>query len=215
MEELKTTDALDREILEDARKKAYKILKTADDTIAAQNKNWEKKIIDAVEGIRNVYAGRIKKAEGEILARLPLDRRRLRSECAEAFLQKASDDFLRDLTREELLSILEKALLELFLCSARNGDNFGGSQPELLFSGMSLPEIQGLMEKVLSAAGREIPNLNYKESGPELNHEFPAVVINTRDIKISASVKAAASAMIKDSRAELAEALLGKGVLDD
>ena len=34
MEELQSTDILDREILEDARKKAYRILKTAAETVA-------------------------------------------------------------------------------------------------------------------------------------------------------------------------------------
>jgi hypothetical protein len=42
MEELQSTEALDREILEDARKKAFKILKGADETLASSKTAWEK-----------------------------------------------------------------------------------------------------------------------------------------------------------------------------
>ena len=48
MEELQSTEILEREILEDARKKAMRILKTADDTIRAKTAEWEKKTADAV-----------------------------------------------------------------------------------------------------------------------------------------------------------------------
>ena len=51
MEELRSTEVLDREILEDARKKAQKILKTAEDAHAAQAQDWDKKINGAVESI--------------------------------------------------------------------------------------------------------------------------------------------------------------------
>jgi hypothetical protein len=44
MEELTSTEALDREILEDARKKAFKILKNADDSISSSKESWDKKI---------------------------------------------------------------------------------------------------------------------------------------------------------------------------
>ena len=228
MEELKTTEALDREILEDARKKAYKILKTADDTITAQNKDWEKRTTDAVNSIRKAYADRIKKTEEETYARLSLDKRRLRSECAEVFLKRASEDFLRSRTREELLAVLKMTLLELLLSCARNGDSFadsgGRSKPELRYSAMSIAEIRTLMKQVAAILEKETCSLpggwnpediDYRETGPEAVHQFPAVVINTSAMMISASVEAAALVMIRDNRAELASALLGKGVLDD
>jgi hypothetical protein len=44
MEELQSTEALDREILEDARKKAFKILKTAGETEAASQTAWDRKL---------------------------------------------------------------------------------------------------------------------------------------------------------------------------
>ena len=110
MEELRSTEVLDREILEDARKKAYRVLKTADDNLTAQTQDWDKKIQDAVDSIRQTYEDRTRKSTEEILARFPLDKRRLRSETSEAFLTKAMGEFLRSLSREKLLSILEGEL---------------------------------------------------------------------------------------------------------
>ena len=86
MEELRTTEVLGNEILEDARKKALKILKTADETLETQNRDWDKKIKRQLDSIRKTYEERTKKTNEEIQARLPLDRRRLRSETTESFL---------------------------------------------------------------------------------------------------------------------------------
>ena len=76
MEELRSTEFLDREILEDARKKAFKILKPADDTIQSQAKVWEKKLKKAITAIQKNYDIRKQKENDEILAKGPLDRRR-------------------------------------------------------------------------------------------------------------------------------------------
>ena len=110
MEELKSTEALNREILEDARKKAHEILTSADNSLRSQKQEWDGKLKAALDSVENSYAKRTEKAREEIFARLPLDKRRLRSETSERLLLKAMDDFLGSLSREELLSILEMEL---------------------------------------------------------------------------------------------------------
>ena len=217
MEELRSTEALDREILEDARRKAFRILKTADDNLAAQTKDWDKKIQKSVNSLRKTYEDRAKKSAGEILARFPLDKRRLRSETAEGFLTRAMDDFLRSLSREKLLSILEAELLtRLKFCA----DEWGGEKPEFRYSGLKPAEARGILKNVLGAKKSGLDALPrkpedwiMKEDGAV--HKFPWLVINTQSQKISASVEDAAEALIKDNRAELAAALLGGGVLND
>ena len=229
MEELRSSEALDREILEDARKKAFKILKTADDSLAVQTKDWDKKILDSVESLQKTYAERKKRSVEEILARLPLDKRRLRSEAIESFLVKAMDDFLKSLSREKLLSILGNELSRLLVVSLSEGAagewESSGEKPELLFSGMNKSEIRGVLEKAFSAfcsitndQGGNGINTNFENwelKEDRRVQEFPSVVINTRFRKISASVESAVLTLMKDQRAELAAALLGEGVLGD
>jgi len=216
MEELKSTEVLDREILEDARKKAFKILKTADDTIESEARSWEKKKARAINSIRNTYAERIRKNEEEILARFPLDKRRLRSETAENFLQNAIKMFLRSLDRDRLLLILEDELsVRLGECTgdAAWGQGKSDADPLILYSGMSPAEGRAVLDKSFSRN-------NFLSAGWELRddtrtHEFPSMVIDIRKLKISASVEDAADTIMKDKRAELASALLGEGVLND
>ena len=232
MEELRTTEILDREILNDARKKAHKILRTADETLQSQTKSWEKKTLKAVKSIQKSYAEKIKKNEDEILARLPLDKRRLRSETAEAFLHKAMDEFLKSLGREKLLAILGKELEERLEASFTDGSFSpdGEENPEIIFSGMSAEETGGLLEKALAGTCRRARPLASGQAGfpsgkinkkdwvfREDNHIsiFPSVIINTKNLKIRASVEDAAANLLKEKRAELASALLGEEVLND
>ena len=219
MEELVSTEALDQEILEDARNKASRILKTADGALEAQCRDWETKIQKDLAEIRNSYAERTKKGKEEIFARLPLDKRRLRSETVENFLVKAMGDFLRSLSREALLSVLIEELSQRLNASIDELAVGLGLKPVALYSGLSLSEVHGVLEKLrgeihidfLSAVRCE--EWDYREDS--YVHEFPSIVIDTQSIKISASVEDVAGALLKEKRAELASALLGEGVLND
>ena len=209
MEELLSTEALDREILEDARKKAMRILKTADETLEAQKADWDKKIQDALESIRNIYAQRIKRSSGEILARLPLDKRRLRAETAEGFLVRAMDDFFSSRSREMLLSVLEKELAQRLNACVVDGEG------TIFYSGMSLSEAEGVFKKISSSAYGPFGSGDMKFKEDPVVHKFPSIVIDTRALRINASVEGAAASLMRDKRAELAAALLGGGALND
>jgi hypothetical protein len=224
MEELRTTEMLDKEILEDARKKAHKILKTAEDTLAAQKRDWERKIQKSLNSIRKVYEERIKKTSEELFARLSLDKRRLRSETAEKLLVKAMDDFLRSLKRETLLNILTIELSQRLIACA--GD-LSGAKPDFLFSGMDISEanmvLKGAAEILGYRADELFGDLELNEDTADVSgdkdssavRKFPSVVINTKILRITASVENAAGTLMEDKRAELAAALLGEGILND
>jgi len=205
MEELRTTEALGNEILEDARRKAQKILKTADDTLAAQNRDWERKIKRSTDSIRKTFAARAKKTNDEIQAHLPLDKRRLRSRTTESFLVKALDDFLRTLNREKLLFVLERELrVRLEACA----DDLVHHRSIIRYSGLSLEETQAVIEKMPYKGDWEF-------KADSVVREFPLVFIESRSLRMIASVKSAAKALLRDKRGELAAALLGEGVLND
>jgi len=205
MEELRSTEVLAREILEDAHRKANKILKSAEESQESQARDWEKRTLEAINSIRKSYEDRIKKDSDEIFLRLPLDKRRLRSEAAENYLVKAMDDFLRSLPRETLLSVLERELTEHL---GGSNEDLALSDAEISYSGLSLPETRELLAKVYVMG-----NLKFRED-PN-SHQFPWIVIYTRTARIFASVEKAAAALLKNKRAELASALLGDGVLND
>ena len=203
MEEIRSTEALGREILEDARKKAHKIMNTSEEALDSQNRDWEKKTNTAIESLKKNYADRIKREGEEISARSPMDKRRLRSEFYSQCLEKAMHDFLNSLPRAELLSILEKELSEhLQACE----EDFSRLGADVLYSGMDLSEAEELLKKLpLKGSLKKDPNA----------YELPSLVIDTKAVRISVSVESAASSLLKDKRSMLAAALLGEGVLND
>ena len=214
MEELSSTEALNKEILEDARKKAHETLKAADDNLEAQKREWNEKLISDLDHIRKTYAEKTKTAETDILARLPLDKRRMRSETAERYMLKAMDDFLGSLTREELLSVLEKELAgRLRTWAGSNKEaakNFAEKKfsAEVRYSGLSINETRDILKKIS-------PTGNFEITEDMTVHKLPSIEINIENIKIRASVGTLSDNLLKSKRAELAAALMGEGVLND
>ena len=219
MEELRSTEVLEKEILEDARKKTMRIQKTASLTLDQQKLDWEKKICNAVDSIRNKYSTRLKKNTDEVFARFSLDKRRLRSENAESNLIKVMKDFLFSLKREKLLSILKEDLsqrLELIINEKEFGEE---SNPKLFYSGLDLNETKQLLESIMTSLPNKGNDAFFTKDWEYIKdpvyHEFPSIVINTTILKITASVENVVSSLMKDKRAELASALLGEEVLND
>jgi hypothetical protein len=206
MEELQSTEVLDKEILEDARKKAQRILKTADETIASAEASWEKKSRKALAGIRQKYAGRGAKTREEIMARLPLDKRRVRSEKVEALLRSAMDGYLHSLSREKLLSLLEGEL-------AKRGGEVLSPSFRAACRGLSGAEQEAVLKKIFPRAAWTLaPDFPFHK----LPGAFPAIVVDAPDVRITASVDVLAGDALRDKRAELVRALLGtEGALDD
>ena len=216
MEELRSTENLDREILEDARKKAFKILANADESVTSQSKRWEMRIQKAVKEIENAYEQRTQMACGEIVARGLLDKRRLRSEISEKFLKETLDEFLKNLKRGDLLSILKK---ELEIRLAECGDEIVSSdEPALTFHHISEAEIKNMLCEIFDnrkiSGSREIKNWPVSNTA-KTQFGFPAVVINTSRLRITASVENAANKLLLDKRSQLVSSLLGAEALND
>ena len=213
MEELRSTEILDREILEDARKKAFKILKTADDTVKAAAVKWEKKTKRAAADIEKKYAGRLEKTRIEVMARLPLAKRRARAEKIEAMLRDAAAKTFAGFSREKLLAIVEDELsLRLDFCreegeleNALKAD----AAPEFFYLNMSEDEAQAIFRKLLRPGSIALKKA--KASGSS----FPLVGINSRTLRITASIEDAAETLLQDKRAQMLEALLGGEGKDD
>jgi vacuolar-type H+-ATPase subunit E/Vma4 len=205
MEELKSTDLLDKEILEDARKKANRILRQADETIASKADSWEKKTQKALDEVRRKYDERISQQKNEIMARLPLDKRRIRSDYVEITLQSAAASYLNSLSRETLLSLVERELS--LRASFLPLDNL-----TIMYRHLSDDEAEKIIKKILPASAWKFEKADpsYTMSGT-----FPEIIINSKGMRITASVDAASLELLGEKRAELTAALLGEDALND
>jgi hypothetical protein len=216
MEELQSSEVLDREILEDARRKAQRILRTAEETAAAGTKSWEKKAQDAIGGIKRRYAERIDRDRSEIMARLPLDKRRSRLEKIDTLLHSAASAYLESLAQEKMAALLaaelEKRAGELGTTAARPGGQASGEILEfrVSFRGLSKGELEAMLGRIFTGARWTVgENSPYMLPG-----SFPALILDAPAVRISVSADGVVEDLLKDKRAELTAALLGEEALD-
>jgi vacuolar-type H+-ATPase subunit H len=212
MEELRSTEALDREILEDARKKADRILKTADQTVHSIQEQWNEKLRADLAVLEQVYHDRTKKTEEEIMARLPLDKHRLRSERAERILQQAASDFCASLPRNRVLSVLRQELASKYtMVSEMNGFHDTDKGIAVSVHGLLKEESEQLFAAVLPHA-----TILYRSDCTWSDKIlYPEIICETADLRMVVSFKAVIDQLLLDKRSELAVALLGKGVTND
>lgn len=214
MEELQSTEVLDREILEDARRKAQRILKTADEEAAASDKVWEKKTQKALAELNRRFEERLDLGRVEIMAHQPLDRRRLALERIDRLLHEAANSYLEGLEREKLLGILARELCERSAeLEDGEGEDSGRGKSDLrvIYRFLSREEAEGLLRTAF-------PNstFSFQEGSAAYLHagSFPGIVADSGTVRISVSADAAVETLLSEKRGELAAALLGEEALD-
>jgi vacuolar-type H+-ATPase subunit E/Vma4 len=213
MEELQSTEVLDREILEDARKKAFKILKDTEDSVKASAENWKQQTKDAMADLEKHYADRRQEALVEILARLPLEMRRMWSEKVEGFLGAAVDAWFGALSRSQVLELLDQELGErLAVCP-----EFAEAQTiRVGISSLSQAEAGDMIKKRLSKAALVFENISPRDESPGREGgktDYPELVLDIPAVKLTASIRQAVNFRLLNQRAELIEALLGPDAL--
>jgi len=212
MEELQTTEGLDREILEDARKKADRILKNADQTVRSIEQQWQEKLKTDLAILEQVYQERSVRAEQEIMARLPLDKHRLRSERAERLLQEAASAFCASLPRDRILAVVQQELQNKVAVVSDTG-GFLEAEMEISVS------VHGLLKEeadtLLSTLFPKIKWTYASDCAWSDKVLYPEIICETRDLRLVVSFKAVVDQLLLDKRSELAVALLGKGVIND
>jgi hypothetical protein len=212
MEELLSTENIHREIRDDATRKAEKILKGAERAVASMSAEWDGKLQKAVAEVKERYDAEIAGQVAEGKARLAMDKARAKLTKITGELENAMAAFFHALPQNERLALLEHAL-SLRLDNVRAA---AGSQPDdgggsALFSGIqvetcgiSRAETEALLGRLSLSAAR----IDGREAE---NDELPsiALVLSTGDIKITASLRAEADAVLREKRSEAAEALFG------
>jgi vacuolar-type H+-ATPase subunit E/Vma4 len=204
MEELQSTEILDREILEDARKKAQRILKAADDAAAAKTAEWEQKSAVMADELAEKYARLREDAGCEIMARLPVDKKRAKAEKIENLLKQAAAAWYAGLSRERVLSLLEGELARRL---ADCGEFFSaGGQPRVMIHLLEPDEARSILQK--AGAGQYGAIEKMHSDSP-----YPEIILENSAARISASINKTIDFFLHEQRAELTAALLGEDAL--
>ena len=202
MEELQSTEILDREILEDARKKAARILKTAEIAISTQNNQWELKIAESIKKLEKKYA-EDKKAEAErVMARLPVDKLRIKIGKIEGMLQSAVENWYKSLDRAQILELLRR---ELSNCNEQITEN----SEHRIKNTFKTAKIYGLDRQEAETILKNV-NLNCDIGEIHSDSSFPSIVIDADDVRITVSLEKMIEFLLEEKRAELVTALVGR-----
>mgnify|MGYP001181056993 CR=1 FL=1 len=130
MDEVRTSEELEKEVLEDARKKAERTLLGADKKIDEIRREGEEKIREELASLAEEYGRRKELEEKKLLASLPLDKGRRRLAFLERRLEETLSAFFSSLGEEEVLDLLSRR-------GARAAGLIGSPPHEVYFSGVS------------------------------------------------------------------------------
>jgi V/A-type H+-transporting ATPase subunit E len=199
MEELQSTDILDRERLEDARKKAHRILKAADDTIKAKSAEWETKLKTTLDELEKKYAKNSKSAADEIMAVLPIDKQRARARKIEELLHLAVENWYLSLSRKRVLGFLQTEL------SKRLASCGGFSASTGITASIHKVE-KAEAEAILKAI---LPGKTCTVETMQSTAAYPIIILENNEVRIYASIGKTVDFILGEKREELITALLG------
>lgn len=203
MEELQSTEILEREIIEDARKKALRILKAADDTIKTKTAEWEKKTQENIDNLIKKNNKQKETAAEKIMARLPIDKLRIKIEKIEDMLQSAEDDWYKKLNRSRILELLTKELSERLKFY---GDFANSKQKNAYYYGLNRNETEEILKTVDVTCAMEETSSDSR---------YPSIKLETEKVRITASIQKIVDYYIHVKRIELMESLVGNDFMEN
>jgi hypothetical protein len=205
MEELQSTEILDREILEDARKKAHRILKASEDAIKAKSVDWDKNLDTVLSELEEKYTQQRKFAADEIMASLPIDKRRAKAKKIEELLSSAVQTWYARLSRQRMLDLLEKDLAKR---TAEGEKITAMGDVRVQIHQIKRQEAEAILQKVLPGKPCVIEEIHSTSA-------YPEIILETPQVRIYASISKIVDFFLGEKRAELIEALLGGADLAD
>lgn len=210
MEELRSTEILDREIQSDARKKAENILKKADKSCEEILGSVEKTIEDARKAKEEFYNKKLDSFKKNQDSSVPLEKQRIEVSFVQKSIIKNINRYLEELGEDKRLELVfnqlenKKALLQDKKLNAWvYGFDFEKTKKKL--SGQ-------LGKNLLKCEKTEFGRVSVEEEIIEKNE---GVILESEDksLKLRLTLSELVSTLFENHRQELCDALFGKGGL--
>lgn len=202
MEEIVSTEPLEKEILSDARKKAERSLIEAGaeaERIGAASNERSGAALAALEA---EYESRARRYREESLARLPLEKARIKAAHIDSLLRAAIKEGLDSLGKEErdrlFVSLLKRA--SPYLAAPDRA-----RRVELRYFGLPEAEAREIASKALP--GVELASLS---EDPSIGST--GLLASTGDLSARATLELVGERLLDEKRGELAAALCGKAL---
>jgi len=198
MDELRTSDALEKEIRDDSRKKAERLFKQADEALRLYRESSAAQAKAEIEELEAKYAKRTEAHRAEVMARLPMDKKRKRIEWAQLRLDAALRSHLESLDSASLLSLMVRRV-------ALALEQFKDKEYSVFLTGIDAPSARAALSKAVPGFSDSSLKEN-PAAGPR------GLRMATTDGRISFELTqdSIKEDLLDVHRRELAEALLGK-----
>ncbi len=204
MEELRSTDILDKEIESDARKKAEQILKSADEECRKILSLVEQRLSEARKEKQALYEKKIEHYAKDIDASLPLEKQRFKASFIGESVSAAVDEYLKNLGQEKRL-LLALSLLDRFM------PVIGEKKVSAYVYGFDPEKVKPLLSKKLSgqlASCGQLKNAPQSERKTEIN-EGIIIEADDKSFRCRMTVEELVSEIQDKYAGELAESLFG------
>jgi vacuolar-type H+-ATPase subunit E/Vma4 len=202
MEVLKSGEALEKQVLEDARTKASRILAEADRECAVLREEWQRKAEQDIRKIEADRDSRIAAVRQELGASLPLDLMRARLSYIQESVGRAMDQYFAKLAPADLGRIVGGML-------RRMPPVFQGAKAIAYVSGISPQEAKRIVEE--NVPGVSLSGVKEMLGGSE---STAGLVLETEDgrIRFRGTLQELSAQLLEKYREELATSLLGRDV---
>lgn len=203
MEEIVSAEAIKGEILDDASKKASRLLEEAEEESAKAVSAMERKAGEVVSEIVRSSEASCARFRMETLARLPLEKTRMRATFVEKALREALGAFMDGLPAERVSGLAETML--------RGGAAFlSGKEIAIGRKGISETDARAVAERALSGAVA----LTFSED-PSIRKRGLVAAAQDGSVILRATMDIVEEKLLDESRSELAWALCGEALSID
>jgi vacuolar-type H+-ATPase subunit H len=203
MEEIVSTDAIQGEILEDARKKAARLLDEAEAESARSFAAIESKAAAVVAEIIKVNSEKSARFRMETMARFPLERTRMRTSFVDAKLREAAGAYISALPEERVAALAEAML-------AKGASFFAAKPVDLRRRGLSEPLARAAASRALASAASVLHVEDASLPAPGLEARSP-----DGDLSIRATMDIIEARLLDEMRGQLAQALCAEALAID
>lgn len=205
MEELRSTEILDKEIRSDARKKAERILSKAEVDCQMILAEVDDRVENAKKEISDKDEKKLAAYEKQKNAALPLEKKRFLVNFIQAAINRATDEFLQKLTEKERLELVLKPL-------EKNEGILKSKKVRVSVYGFDTKMVQEKLDKKLDVDSYSQTEFNKMivENDCGLTH-LEGVIVESCDkaVRCRFTLSEAVSQMQYKYRAELCDALFG------
>lgn len=205
MEELRSTDILDKEIISDAEKKAERILLKAQEEAKRIEASVESRVNEEISKTEETLKLKLNNIERDLNASIPLEKSRFYVSFVQDSIIKNINEYLSGVSEEKIISLL---------CLKAAEVDFSDKNLKAFVYGLDEGKVENILKnkfgnKLVEVNKTDFNKILYEESFLSVNKGI-ILVSDDEDIKCRFTLCQVVSELLNKYRAELAESLFGK-----